>query len=40
MNDVLASYNRLSYLALSKEMLKLCEGIVLEIKRMFYCLSF
>ena len=30
MKDVLASYNRLSYLALSKEMLRLCEGIALE----------
>ena len=40
MNDVLESYNRLSYLALSKEMLRLCEGIALEIKRMVYCLSF
>ena len=29
MKDVLASYNRLSYLALSKEMLRLCEGIAL-----------
>ena len=40
MKDVLASYNSLSYLALSKEMLRLCEGTALEIKRMFYCLSF
>ena len=40
MSDVLASYNRVSYLALSKEMLRLCEGIPLEIKRMIYCLSF
>ena len=30
MNNILASYNRLSYLALSKEMLRLCDEIALE----------
>ena len=32
MNNVLASYNRLTYLALSKEMLRLWKGMALEIK--------
>ena len=30
MNDILASYNKLSYLAFSKEMLRFCEEIALE----------
>ena len=30
MNDILASYNKLSYLAFSKEILRFCEEIALE----------